>query len=187
MIVAALSIRDAWSVTAQRHQDDRGWFQEWFKHSEFKEASGVSFEPVQLNISHSVQGTIRGVHYSVAPRGQAKLIMVMAGEIDDYIIDIRPNSPTYGQWERVRLSAATGHSVILGTHLAHAFQVISPEATVCYATTAEYDPGVEKAINPLCPTLAISWNADLPALMSPKDRMAPSLDEQHVAGLLPQG
>jgi dTDP-4-dehydrorhamnose 3,5-epimerase len=186
MNVTPLSIAGAWSIQAIRHTDERGWFQEWFKHSEFMAATGLSFEPVQLNISHSVQGAIRGVHYSVAPQGQAKLITVMAGEIDDYVVDVRPSSATYGKWERIRLSAATGHSVILSADLAHAFQVVSPVATVCYATTAEYDPAAEKAINPFCPTLAIEWNTDVSALLSPKDEAAPNLDAQRLAGLLPQ-
>ena len=186
MNVNPLSIAGAWVVEPVRHEDDRGWFQEWFKHSELEEETGFSFSAVQLNISHSVQGAIRGVHYSVAPQGQAKLITVMSGEIDDYVVDVRPDSSTYGQWERIRLSATTGHSVILAADLAHAFQVISPMATVCYATTAEYDPAVEKAINPFCPTLAIEWNTDVPALLSPKDEEAPNLEEQRIAGLLPR-
>ena len=186
MNVTPLSIAGAWSVESLRHSDDRGWFQEWFKHSEFTVATGMSFVPVQLNISHSLQGSIRGVHYSVAPQGQSKLITVMSGEIDDYVVDVRPGSSTYGQWERIRLSSTTGHSVILAADLAHAFQVISPMATVCYATTVEYNPSVEKAINPFCPTLAIEWNTEVPALLSPKDEAAPNLEEQRIAGLLPR-
>jgi dTDP-4-dehydrorhamnose 3,5-epimerase len=186
MNVTPLSIAGAWVVEPVRHADERGWFQEWFKSSELEEETGFSFSAVQLNISHSVQGAIRGVHYSVAPQGQAKLITVMNGEIDDYVVDVRPGSSTYGQWERIRLSAATGHSVILAAGLAHAFQVISPMATVCYATTAEYNPAVEKAINPFCPTLAIKWNTDVPTLLSPKDEVAPNLEEQRIAGLLPR-
>ena len=186
MNVTALSIAGAWRVEPVRHADDRGWFQEWFKHSEFTVATGMSFVPVQLNVSHSVQGSIRGVHYSVAPQGQAKLITVMSGEIDDYVVDVRPDSSTYGQWERIRLSSTTGHSVILAADLAHTFQVISPMATVCYATTVEYNPSVEKAINPFCPTLNIEWNTEVPALLSPKDEAAPNLEEQRIAGLLPR-
>jgi dTDP-4-dehydrorhamnose 3,5-epimerase len=184
--ISPYSIEGAWSVESLRHADDRGWFQEWFKQSVLEEETGFSFSAVQLNISHSVKGAIRGVHYSVAPQGQAKLITVMSGEIDDYVVDVRPDSSTYGQWERIRLSATTGHSVILAADLAHAFQVISPMATVCYATTAEYDPAVEKAINPFCPTLAIKWNTDVPALLSPKDEAAPNLEEQRNAGMLPR-
>ena len=186
MKISPYSIDGAWSVESLRHADDRGWFQEWFKQSVLEKETGFSFSAVQLNISHSVQGSIRGVHYSVAPQGQAKLITVMSGEIDDYVVDVRPGSSTYGQWERIRLSSTTGHSVILAADLAHAFQVISPMATVCYATTVEYNPSVEKAINPFCPTLAIEWNTDVPALLSPKDEAAPNLEEQRIAGLLPR-
>jgi dTDP-4-dehydrorhamnose 3,5-epimerase len=76
--------------------------------------------------------------------------------------------------------------MILAADLAHAFQVISPMATVCYATTAEYNPEAEKAINPMCPTLNIEWNTDIPVLLSPKDQEAPNLEDQRIAGMLPR-
>ena len=99
----------------------------------------------------------------------------MSGEIDDYIIDIRPGSETFGKWECVRLSAELGNSVLLGSNLAHAFQCVSAEARVCYAVTAEFDPEAEKAINPLCPTLDIRWNETFSISLSPKDAAAPNL------------
>ena len=179
-------IEGAWLIDPVRHGDERGWFQEWFKKSEVEKQIGFSFEPVQLNISHSQQGVIRGIHYSVAAEGQAKYVTAMAGEIDDYIIDVRPESPTFGQWERVRLSSSIGNSVLLGSNLAHAFQCVSAEATVCYAVSAEFNPEAEKAINPLCPTLQIEWNKNFTILLSPKDETAPNLDQQKTAGLLPR-
>ena len=178
MKLSSTSIAGAWLIDPVRHGDERGWFQEWFKESSVKEQIGFEFVPVQLNISQSIQGVIRGVHYSTAPIGQAKLVTVMAGAIDDYIIDIRPNSPTYGKWERVRLTADLGNSVLLGPSMAHAFQVISEDARVCYGVSAEFNPEAEMAINPLCPSLGISWSTGVPALLSPKDESAPSLNEQ---------
>jgi len=139
-----------------------------------------------LNISHSQQGVVRGIHYSLASHGQAKLVTVMSGEIDDYAIDVRLGSPTFGQWERSRLSSSIGNSVLLGPNLAHAFQCISVEATVCYAVSAEFNPEAEKAINPLCPTLKIEWDNDFPILLSPKDEIAPNMNQQNAAGLLPR-
>ena len=179
-------IEGAWLIDPVRHGDERGWFQEWFKKSEVEMQIGFSFEPVQLNISHSQQGVVRGIHYSVAADGQAKYVTAMSGEIDDYIIDVRPESPTFGQWERVRISSSVGNSVLLGSNLAHAFQCVSAEATVCYAVSAEFYPEVEKAINPLCLTLNIEWNSAFPILLSPKDESAPTLDQQKSAGLLPR-
>lgn len=186
MKLSKSSIEGAWLIDPVRHEDERGWFQEWFKKSEVEKQIGFSFEPVQLNISHSQQGVVRGIHYSIASQGQAKLVTVLSGEIDDYAIDIRPNSSTFGKWERLRLSSKIGNSVLLGPNLAHAFQCVSDEATACYAVSAEFNPEAEKAINPLCPALNIQWNRDFPILLSPKDEEAPTLDEQNSAGLLPR-
>lgn len=185
MKISSSLISGAWLIEPKRFGDDRGWFQEWFKKSVTQEITGFDFSPTQLNISQSCAGVIRGVHYSIAPMGQAKLVTVMAGVIDDYIIDIRIGSPTFGKWERVRLYSDIGNSVLLGPHLAHAFQVISTEATVCYAVSAEFNPEAEKAINPLCSSLSINWSEDLQPVLSQKDEIAPSLPEQTAAGLLP--
>ena len=186
MIIDESTIQNAWIIDPVRHGDNRGWFQEWFKKSEVQQQIGFSFDPVQINISHSLQGVVRGIHYSMAPKGQAKLVTVLDGEIDDYIIDIRPGSKTFGKWQRVRLSASLGNSVLLGSNLAHAFQCVSTEARVCYAVTAEFDLETEKAINPLCPILGIKWNGTFPILLSPKDEAAPNLIAQKDALLLPQ-
>jgi dTDP-4-dehydrorhamnose 3,5-epimerase len=186
MKLSRSTIEGAWLVDPVRYTDERGWFQEWFKKSEVEQKIGFSFEPVQLNISHSRQGVVRGIHYSVAVEGQAKYVTAMSGEIDDYIIDIRPESPTFGQWERVRLSSDIGNSVLLGPNLAHAFQCISEEATVCYAVSAEFNSDAEKAINPLCPSLKIEWCKDFSILLSPKDSAAPTLNIQKTSHLLPK-
>lgn len=180
------SIKGAWLVDPIRHGDDRGWFQELFKRSAVKNATGFEFSPVQINVSQSSQGVVRGIHYSIAPEGQAKYVSVLDGEIDDYIIDVREGSPTFGKWQRVRITAQQGNSVLLGSNLAHAFQVVSKMATVCYAVTAEFNPTAEKAINPFCPELAIAWDTSFPAVLSPKDEAAPLLREVLNSHLLPQ-
>lgn len=172
------TINGAWIIDPIRHTDERGWFQELFKFSAIKMNTGINFAPVQINVSHSTQGVVRGIHYSIAPEGQAKYVSVMEGEIDDYIIDVRPSSPTFGMWQRVRLSAEQGNSILLGSSLAHAFQAVSAHATVCYAVTAEFNPEAEKAINPFCPQLDIEWSNFFPALLSPKDAVAPILEQQ---------
>ena len=185
MKVKELEIKGAWHIEPTRHRDDRGWFQEWFKHSSLRDASGYDFAPVQANISHSARGTIRGIHYSIAPQGQAKLVTVLHGEIDDYVIDIRPSSPTYGQWERIRLSADNGCSVLLSAHLGHAFHALANNTVVNYLVTAEYNPTAEHGITPMCPHLAIDWADTGEFLLAPKDEQAPDLHAQHNAGLLP--
>jgi dTDP-4-dehydrorhamnose 3,5-epimerase len=179
-------IKGAWIIDPVRHGDDRGWFQELFKHSVVKKTTGIDFTPVQINVSHSTQGVVRGIHYSIAPEGQAKYVTALDGEIDDYIIDVRQDSPTFGQWQRVRLTAKKGNSVLLGSNLAHAFHVISRVATVCYAVTAEFNPIAELAINPFCPQLSITWNDSFPTLLSPKDEKAGTLTAQKELNLLPR-
>lgn len=178
-------IEGAWIVEGVRHGDDRGWFQELFKQSVIERETGFRFAPVQINVSHSTAGVIRGVHYSIAPHGQAKYVTVLSGAVDDYIIDIRPASPTFGTWQRVRLDSAQGNAVLLGPHMGHAFQAVSPEATVSYAVTAEFNPDAEKAINPMCPRLAIEWDPSASPIISPKDHAAAGLLEQLENGLLP--
>ena len=185
MKLTELDIKGAWTVEPLRHRDNRGWFQEWFKHSVLLAETGLDFAPVQANISHSARGTIRGIHYSTAQIGQAKLVTVLAGEIDDYIIDIRPTSPTFGQWRRVRLSAENGQSVLLSPHMGHAFHALADNTMVNYLVSAEYNPEAEKGITPMCPHLAINWVGTGTYLIAPKDEAAPNLFEQRDAGFLP--
>ena len=140
---------------------------------------------MQANISHSSRGTIRGIHFSTAPQGQAKLVTVLNGEIDDYVIDIRPSSPTFGQWQRIRLSADNGCSVLLSAHLGHALHALVDNTVVSYLVTAEYNPTAEHGITPMCPYLAIDWADSGEYLLAPKDEQAPDLITQRDTGNLP--
>lgn len=176
MKVAPLAIDGAWLVEPTRHADDRGWFQEWFKQSAIHEKTGYQFEPVQSNISKSAAGVIRGIHFSTAPRGQGKLVTVMAGEIDDYVVDINPGSSTFGKWVRERLTSDNGRSMLIGPHMGHAFQALTDDTVVSYLVTAEFDPITEKGISPFCPEVNIEWDKSLPPLVSDKDRESPHLD-----------
>jgi len=185
MLITPLSIPGAWLIKARRFEDDRGWFQEWFKHSVVLKETGFDFVPVQANISKSAAGSIRGIHYSVAPQGQGKLVTVMSGYIDDVIIDIRPNSPTFGKWEKVRLSAESGDAVLISPNLGHAFQALAADTVVSYMVTAEFNPAAEMGISPFCSDLNIVWDSSIAPLVSPKDIEAPTLHEQRVVGNLP--
>jgi dTDP-4-dehydrorhamnose 3,5-epimerase len=178
-------IDGSWVVNLPRFEDDRGWFQEWFKFSRFASETGIDFLPVQANISQSLAGTIRGVHYSLADEGQGKLITVMYGAIDDYVIDLRRDSPTFGRWCRVRLTDSNATSVLLHPHVGHAFQAISEVAVVSYLVTREFDPVNERAINPFCPDLAVDWSVELRPLVSEKDSLAPGTREAIQKNLLP--
>jgi dTDP-4-dehydrorhamnose 3,5-epimerase len=186
MRITELGIAGAWIIDPQRHGDDRGWFQEWFKQSELESECGFHFAPVQANISKSARGTIRGVHYSSAEIGQAKLVTVLSGAIDDYVIDVRPSSPTFGKWERVFLSAENGRSVLLSSFLGHAFHALADDTVVNYLVSAEYNPVKELGVSPFCPHLAIEWADTGGYSVAPKDNAAPDLLSQRDAGLLPK-
>ena len=185
MNVTQLDIAGAWHIKGNRFADERGFFQEWFRFSALEESTGVSFSPVQANISRSSAGVIRGIHYSMAPLGQGKLVTVMSGAIDDYVIDIRPASPTFGQWRCVRLSSSNGDALLIDPHLGHAVQAIEDEIVESYLVTAEFNPEMEKGITPFCDTLRIQWNTDSPRVISDKDRLAPTMSQCLNQGLLP--
>jgi dTDP-4-dehydrorhamnose 3,5-epimerase len=185
MNLETLDVPGAWLLSSRQFEDDRGWFQEWFKHSIFMDQIGYNFVPVQANISHSSAGSIRGIHYSTAPEGQGKLVTVMNGEIDDYAIDLNPASSTFGKWTRVRLSADNRQSLLLSPYMGHAFQALVPNTVVSYLVTAEFNPVAEKGIMPFCRTIDIQWATNLAPLVSPKDIDAPDLTTQQNAGNLP--
>ena len=186
MNIIPLSISGAWLIKAKRFEDGRGWFQEWFKHSLIAEETGFDFQPIQTNISKSAAGSIRGIHYSTAPKGQGKLVTVMSGSIDDVVVDVRPGSPTFGKWEKVRLDSNTGDSVLISPSLGHAFQALTDDTIVSYLVTAEFNPLAEKGITPFCADLTIEWDSMIAPLVSQKDIEAPSLLEQKTAQNLPR-
>jgi dTDP-4-dehydrorhamnose 3,5-epimerase len=186
MEIVPLSIKGAWLIKAKRFGDDRGWFQEWFKQSLVESQTGFKFSPVQTNISKSAAGSIRGIHYSTAPEGQGKLVTVMSGVIDDFVIDVRPTSSTFGKWQKVRLDSNQGDSILLSPNLGHAFQALTDDAIVSYLVTAEFNPTAEKGISPFCPILNIEWDSVVNPLVSPKDIAAPNLLDQQKLDNLPK-
>jgi dTDP-4-dehydrorhamnose 3,5-epimerase len=186
MTITQVEIGGAWHIAAKRFSDERGWFQEWFKKSELSQVIDFDFSPLQANISHSQKGVIRGIHYSIADKGQAKLVTVMHGSIDDYVIDINPSSENFGKWTRVRLTAHEGNALLLPPHAGHAFQALEDDTTVCYLVTAEFNPEMEKGISPLCKTVNIDWAPDSPQILSPKDINAPNLQQVLLDDALPR-
>jgi dTDP-4-dehydrorhamnose 3,5-epimerase len=178
MTAKPLSIHGAWLLQSRVFADDRGTFSEWFKSSLLTELTGESFEPVQANVSVSNAGVIRGIHYSVAPRGQAKLVTVLRGSILDVAIDARVGSPTFGKYESAELRAGDGQTMFLRSDMAHAFQALEDNTVVSYLVSSEYSPTDEKEISPMCPDLNIEWTKNLQIILSDKDRAAPNMAHQ---------
>ena len=180
-----LSIDGAWTVTPAVHHDDRGAFFELFRADVQAKELGYWPPTAQANCSVSRRGVIRGIHFADVPPGQAKYVSCVSGAILDVVIDIRVGSPTFGQWEAVRLDETNRRSVYIAPGLGHAFAALSDQATVVYLCSEPYAPGHEHGINPLDPDLGITWPDDVPPVLSPKDVEAPGLREAGSLGLLP--
>jgi len=183
--ITPLGIEGAWLIESPVHVDDRGFFTEWFKWSAIEEATGINFVPVQANLSKSGRGVVRGIHYSLAPQGQAKLVTVVSGSIIDYIVDIRISSPTFGKYVSHSLEPSDGASILIAHNLGHCFESKASSTLVTYLVSSEYDPHTEMSISPQCKTLNIHWSSEVPPLISERDKLAPDLVTQQINNRLP--
>ncbi|MFI5344143.1 MAG: dTDP-4-dehydrorhamnose 3,5-epimerase [Chlamydiales bacterium] len=155
-------------------RDERGFFLETFQQSEFEEMGLLDLFQ-QDNHSFSYQNCIRGMHFQSVP-GQAKLIRTAVGRIYDVAVDIRKNSPTYGQWEGVILDDLDHCQLFIPVGFAHGFCVLSKEAHVLYKVTAPYDPKYERGFRWDDPDINVQWPVQNP-ILSDRDKQAPMLKE----------
>ncbi|MEV8089389.1 dTDP-4-dehydrorhamnose 3,5-epimerase [Streptomyces nigra] len=180
-----LGIDGAWVLEPQVFEDDRGTFHEWYRGGQFRDATGHDLTLAQANCSVSRRGVLRGLHYADVPPGQAKYVTCVRGAVLDVVADIRVGSPTFGQWEAVRLDDGGRRAVFLAEGLGHAFMALTDDATVVYLCSTGYDPRGEHTVDALDPALGVTWPDGLTPVLSPKDARAPSLAEAREAGLLP--
>lgn len=168
-----LEIPEVILVEAQAFQDERGYFFESFKESVFS-ANGIKARFVQDNCSHSAKGVLRGLHYQMEPKAQAKLVMVTRGEIFDVAVDVRKGSPTYGSWVGEVLSSDNHRMLYIPEGFAHGFCVTSDNADVLYKVTSEYSPDHERGILWNDQDMSIKWPIDKP-IVTKKDMQLPML------------
>jgi dTDP-4-dehydrorhamnose 3,5-epimerase len=180
-----LSIDGCYLLESPAHIDGRGLFREWYWREALAEL-GRPFTVAQANISHSTRGAVRGLHYSLAPGGQAKVVTCAYGELDDAIADVRVGSPTFGKVEYLTLSAMAGHSVLVAEGVAHGYCVRHELAAICYLLSSPYNPALELEINPFDESLAVPWRIEVDAVISVKDAAAPTLAERQIRGELPR-
>ena len=169
-----LKIPDVKLVIPNQHSDERGYFLENYKESEFF-ANEIKTKFVQDNFSHSVKGVLRGLHYQKNPKAQAKLVSSLRGEIFDVAVDVRKNSPTFGQWVGEILSDENHKSLYIPEGFAHGFCVLTEEADVFYKVNNEYSPENERGIIWNDPEININWPIDVPILHD-KDSKLPLLE-----------
>jgi dTDP-4-dehydrorhamnose 3,5-epimerase len=182
--IRPLAVEGGYEVTPVQHSDARGTFLEWYRFDALAAAVGHPLDLAQANLSVSSRGAVRGIHFADVPPGQAKYLTCVSGSVLDVVVDIRVGSPTYGQWESVRLDDVDRRALYLAEGLGHGFCALSERATVAYLCSSTYRPGHEHAVHPLDPQLAISWPVEAP-LLSAKDAAAPTLAAARAAGLLP--
>lgn len=171
----SLRIPEVVLVEAKAFPDDRGYFMETYKQSDFSK-NGITAAFVQDNCSYSARGVLRGLHYQRHPAGQAKLVMATRGSIYDVAVDLRRGSPTFAQWVAEELSDANHRMLFVPAGFAHGFFTLSEEAQVLYRVTAEYAPDADGGIRWDDPTIGVNWPAGH-ATLSKKDARLPTLQQ----------
>ena len=178
MKILSSSLPEILIIEPSVFQDERGFFMETYQQRRYTEA-GIESIFVQDNLSYSVRGTLRGLHYQVK-HAQAKLVQVIEGTIFDVALDIRRGSPYFGQWTSAHLSDENKRQLFLPAGFAHGFCVLSESAQVVYKCTDFYASEDEGGVLWSDPTLAIAWPISEP-LLSEKDSQLPCL-----ADILPE-
>ena len=172
------SIKDVYVIDVKKYGDNRGYFMETYKEKDFKEA-GLDYNFVQDNQSKSKKGVLRGLHFQKT-FPQAKLVRCLEGEVFDVCVDLRKDSPTYGKWEGVVLSAEKGNMFMIPRGFAHGFVVLSDTATFCYKCDELYHPEDEGGIMWNDPEVGIKWPYYGEVLLSEKDKLHKALKDSKI-------
>jgi len=149
--------------------DERGFFFESFNQRAFDEAVGAHVDFVQDNHSKSSRNVLRGLHYQLPPKAQGKLVRVVQGEVFDVAVDLRKDSPTFGQWVGEILSAENKKQLWIPAGFAHGFLTLSDTAEFLYKTTDYYSPEHERCIRWDDADVGVEWPLSMPPLVSGKD------------------
>lgn len=168
-------IPDVVLVEPKIFPDDRGFFAELFKASDFQ-ANGIKEQFVQVNHSRSQKHVLRGLHYQLNPHAQSKLVTVVRGEIFDVAVDIRQGSPSFGHWVGLNLSEDNKRMLYIPCGFAHGFCALSETVEILYYCSTEYAPAAERNIIWNDPDVRVAWPTESP-LLSPKDAAGKPLRE----------
>ncbi len=179
MIITPLEIAGAFQVDIERSEDERGFFARCFCRDDWQEI-GVDFPVVQCSISgNRSRHTLRGLHYQAAPHGETKLVRCTAGRLWDCIVDLRPESPTFLQWQATELSATNRRALLIPQQCAHGFLTLEDETEVFYMISAPYEPRSARGVRWDDPAFKIDWPAP-PAVISTKDRTYAGFQKESV-------
>ena len=184
MKIIATSIPDVVILEPRVFGDERGFFFESYNEQLFADQTGITPKFVQDNHSLSRKNVLRGLHYQIQ-QPQGKLVRVVAGAVLDVAVDLRRDSPTFGQWESCLLSAENKRQLWVPEGFGHGFIVLSDQAEFLYKTTAYYAPQHERTILWNDPDLAIDWQLTSPPVLSAKDQAGTPFQQAEVFESLP--
>lgn len=170
MKATRLAIPDVILFEPKVFGDERGVFFESYNRRIFKDVTGYDVNFVQDNVSRSLKGVLRGLHYQVPPMAQGKLMRVAVGEVFDVAVDVRRGSPTFGNWVGEILSADNMRQIWIPPGFAHGFVTLSEAAEFVYKTTEYYSLPHERCIRWDDPEIAVEWPIDRLPILSDKDR-----------------
>jgi dTDP-4-dehydrorhamnose 3,5-epimerase len=171
-------IKGLWGIEPKVYTDSRGYFMEAWKKDEFKLRTGVETDFIQMNESKSSKGVLRGLHFQLPPFDQAKLVRVIVGTVMDVAVDIRKDSPTFGQYYSIELSEDNKLQFYIPRGFAHGFQVLSEKAVFSYMVDNVYASQAERCIRFDDPTVGVCWKGDPDKfILSDKDKKGLSLSE----------
>lgn len=159
-------------VDVERQEDERGFFARVGCVDEFA-ASGITEQFPQVNLSHNAhRGTLRGMHYAVAPAAESKVVRCVVGAIHDVVVDVRPGSPTFGRWLGIDLSRANGRALYIPPGLAHGFLTLADDTDVLYLMGDVFRPESARGMRWDDPRFAVQWPF-APVVISERDRSYP--------------
>lgn len=181
MIFNPLGIQGAWLLEPDLHRDSRGFFGRVFCAETFAAHGLPSVWPQMSNAFSSARHTLRGLHFQVAPHGEDKLVRCVRGCMWDVVVDVRTESPTYGQWRMAELSSENRRMMLAPKGVAHGFITLEPDTEVIYLMSTPYAREAERTLIWNDPTVAIAWPAE-PQLISAKDQRGLRLEEIGACG-----
>ncbi len=181
MIFTPTDVAGAYIVDLEPRGDERGFFARAFCRGEF-EAHGLSSRVIQCNLSSSSRaGTLRGMHFQVAPHEEAKLVRCTRGALYDVALDLRPESPSYLRWVGVELTSENHRMLYVPEGCAHGFQSLADDTEVFYQVSAAYAPDAERGVRWDDPAFAIAWPEAESRVISDKDAGWPAYEPQDVS------
>ncbi|SNS55458.1 dTDP-4-dehydrorhamnose 3,5-epimerase [Ekhidna lutea] len=175
------NLKGCWILEPDVFEDERGYFYEGFNVEKFKKATGFDFDVKQINQSRSSKGVLRGLHFQTGDKAQAKLVSCIEGEVLDVAVDLINDSPTFGEYSLVRLSAHNKKHFYIPKGMAHGFLVLTEHAKLMYQVDALYSKEHDSGIIYNDADISIPWGMqDDQIILSEKDKNLPTLKESKI-------